>query len=288
MSIDAFEDPDVHAQQASHTGTEDTDSPFALPQIMCRNKRSYTLLPLSACPAPTIARIKRWTPDTVVVLGGGLLRNGQPNCATAERGYIAAQVYASLTSKPTMVFTGRASRWIRRRADQYDVQCIQRRIALGLPGLDAPRWQRQQGEPAVGQSFAVSEAESLCAMMLRALPEGDRAPMLARARFEVRAGDTVGNARRTRRILSALQSQRVLVLTSPFVNMAQHTYHAHGDRALSAFKAIRRGAPYALASVACPRHQGGMPYWYFESLTPGEPPERSRALTAAQQASERE
>ncbi len=231
-------------------------------------------------------RIARWQPDTIVVLGGGLLRNGQANCATAERGYVAAQLFMQLTTRPTMVFTGRASRWIRRRLDEFDLRCVQASVAQGLPGIESPAWTRQQGTPILNASYAVSEAETLCATMLRTLPESERESALAHAKFEVRARDTVENARKTRQILLRTHAQRVLILTSPFINHERHTYQAHGDRALHAFRALRQGAPYALASFACPRHRGTTPYWYFESLEPGGEPDRSRTLTGEQMAIE--
>lgn len=245
-------------------------------------------MPLNPCAPRIVERIKRWTPDAIVVLGGGLLRNGQSNCATAERGYVAAQLFMQLPEKPKLILTGRASRWIRRRLDEFDLRCVQASIAQGLPGPDAPWWTRHQPAAVLHASYAVSEAEALCSVMLRALPEAQREAALLHTVFETRAGDTVQNARKTRHLLVASNAQRVLVLTSPFFDRAHHHYQAHGDRALKAFRWSRRDAGYRLASVACPRHRGGSPYWYFENITPGGEPERSRALTHEQQALEQE
>ncbi|MDP3277528.1 MAG: hypothetical protein Q8Q09_20245 [Deltaproteobacteria bacterium] len=245
-------------------------------------------LSLAACPQRTVDRVGQWSPDTLVILGGGLRRNGQANCATAERGYVAAQLFTSLSARPRLIFSGRASRWIRRRLTAHDVQCVSARVAQGVPGPYAPRWTRHQGPIAVGQPYAVSEAETLCSVMLNVLPESLHAEVLSRALFEVRSGDTSANARRTVSLIRRAHSQRVLVLSSPFTNSRTHVYDAHGDRALRAFRGARRRVhgSYALAAVACERQEHAMPYFYFEPVATMPEIVRSRALSQQERALE--
>ncbi len=60
-----------------------------------------------ACPARTVGRVTQWAPDAVVVLVGGMLSDGAPNCATVQRGYLAAQLDEAMRdAPPTFVFSG--------------------------------------------------------------------------------------------------------------------------------------------------------------------------------------
>jgi uncharacterized SAM-binding protein YcdF (DUF218 family) len=253
--------------------------PVALNALVCRGWRQRRAeAPLGECAGPMVDRVKQWSPDALVVLGGGLQLDGQPNCATAERGFIAAQLFTALESRPLLVFTGHASRWIRRRVDAEDVRCIRARLAQGPLGEDVPAWAREQGEPSERALYAVSEAESMCAVMLRALPEAQRDAVLERARFDVRARDTVENARYTREFLIDAQVERALVVTSPFINPSNWRYYPHADRALHAFRSVRRDAPYALAALACPRSMKRAPWFEFERVDGYDGPLRSRDL----------
>jgi uncharacterized SAM-binding protein YcdF (DUF218 family) len=255
--------------------------PVALNALWCQGWRQRRAAsPLGQCPSAIVARVQQWNPDALVVLGGGLRRNGQANCATAERGYIAAQLFVALESRPLLVFTGHASRWIRRRVDAADVQCIRARLAQGPLGDGLPAWARAQGEPSEQAWYAVSEAESLCAVMLRALPEAQRQAVLERARFDVRARDTVENARYTKAFFLHAQVERVLVVTSPFIDPSNWRYDPHADRALHAFRSVRRDAPYALAALACPRSMKRNPWFEFERVQGYDGPLRSRDVRA--------
>lgn len=251
----------------------------ALNALVCRGWRQRRAeAPLGECAGPMVDRVKQWNPDALVVLGGGLQLDGQANCATAERGFIAAQLFTALESRPLLVFTGHASRWIRRRVDAADMQCIRARLAQGPLGDDVPAWAREQGEPSERALYAVSEAESMCAVMLRALPEAQHEAVIERARFDVRARDTVENARFTKEFLVDAQVERALVVTSPFINPSNWRYYPHADRALHAFRAVRRDAPYALAALACPRSMKRAPWFEFERVQGYEGPLRSRDL----------
>lgn len=259
---------------------EDVEAPVlrgALRPLTCRGwRRAAADAPLGECPSAMVERVLAYNPDAIVVLGGGLRLDGTANCATAERGYIAAQLFVALEERPLLVFTGHASRWIRRKVDAADVACIAARLAQGALGDDVPRWAREQGEPRVGQRYAVSEAESMCAVMLRALPEETHATVIERAKFDVRARDTVENARYTREFLVDRGAQRALVVTSPFINPTTWKYYPHADRALRAFRSVRRDAGYSLAAMACPRSARRAPWWEFEWVEGWSGPLRSR------------
>ncbi len=272
---------------AEETETE-TETETTLTMQTCRPWHSArgTESPLRTCPTATERRVVRWNPDALVVLGGGLRRDGQPNCATAQRGFIAAQMFTALEGAPALVFTGHASRWIRRRVDESDVRCVRARMAQGPLDESAPRWARELRAPSPGEAFSMSEAESMCAVVLRAVAPSMRERVLDRARFDVRAGDTVQNARFTRGFLVDERAERVLLLSSPFVNPSTGKRYPHADRALSAFRRARNGAQYALAGVACGRRRGSLPYFYFDPTAENPEPQRSRALTADEAALE--
>jgi hypothetical protein len=268
-------------RRAPPAAVEREDDPVELQPLTCRGWRQRRAeAPLGECAQPMVERVLAWRPDALVVLGGGLQRDGQANCATAERGFIAAQLFVALDSRPLLVFTGHASRWIRRRVDEADVRCIRARIAQGPLGEDVPVWAREQGEPNERELYAVSEAESLCAVMLRALPEDRRESVIERARFDVRAGDTVENARFTKAFLLDAEVERAMVVTSPFIHPGTWRYYPHADRALHAFRAVRRGAPYALGAMACPRSMKRAPWFEFEPVDGYEGALSSRAVRA--------
>ncbi len=277
---------DQHEEDSSMEDAVDPDEDVAAPvlrgalrPLACRGwRRAATDAPLGECPATMVERVLAFHPDALVVLGGGLRRDGTANCATAERGYIAAQLFVALEARPMLVFSGHASRWIRRKVDRADAACIAARIAQGPLGQEVPRWAREQGEPRVGDRFAVSEAESMCAVMLRAVPEAMRDLVIERARFDVRAGDTVENARFTRGLLVERATQRALVVTSPFINPHTMKYYPHADRALRAFRGVRRDGGYALGAMACPRSARRAPWWEFEWVEGWAGPLRSRDL----------
>jgi hypothetical protein len=273
--------PLTSARAAPAVAVTREDDPVELQPLTCRGWRQRRAeAPLGECAQPMVERVVAWRPDALVVLGGGLQRDGQANCATAERGFIAAQLFVALDSRPLLVFTGHASRWIRRRVDEADVRCIRARIAQGPLGEDVPVWAREQGEPDERELFAVSEAESLCSVMLRALPEDRRDAVIERARFDVRAGDTVENARFTRAFLLDAEVERAMVVTSPFIHPGTWRYYPHADRALHAFRAVRRGAPYALGAMACPRSMKRAPWFEFEPVDGYEGALSSRAVRA--------
>ncbi|MBL8682033.1 MAG: YdcF family protein [Myxococcales bacterium] len=277
----AEDEPETVAEgEGDEDEDEDVEAPVlrgALRPLTCRGwRRAAADAPLGECPSAMVERVLAYNPDALVVLGGGLRLDGTANCATAERGYIAAQLFVALDASPLLVFTGHASRWIRRKVDAADVSCIAARIAQGALGEDVPRWAREQGEPRVGERYAVSEAESMCAVMLRALPEERHAAILERSRFDVRARDTVENARYTRAFLVERGAQRALVVTSPFIHPGTWKYYPHADRALRAFRGVRRDAGYALAAMACPRSARRAPWWEFEPVEGWTGPLRSR------------
>lgn len=243
------------------------DERVELNPLRCRGWRQRRAeAPLGECAQPMVDRVLAWRPDALVILGGGLQLNGEANCATAERGYIAAQLFVALEARPLLVFSGHASRWIRRRVDAADVRCINARIAQGALGRDVPQWARDQREPAEDERYSVSEAESMCAVVLRALPEAMHSAVLERARFDVRARDTFENAKFTREFLVAAEAQRALVVTSPYINPSTWRYYPHADRALTAFRRVRRDGGYALAALACPRTQRRDPWFEFEPV----------------------
>jgi hypothetical protein len=220
------------------------------------------------CPVRTVGRVTQWAPDAVVVLGGGMLSDGRPNCATVQRGYLAAQLDDALrAAPPTFVFSGAGNDSRALAAmDEADARCVAARIRQSAATGSAAQRQRLAREAdgvAAGRSWVMTEADAMCAVMLRRTEPARRDEVLARVRFEPRATTTVQNALFTRPMLVAGHFQRVLVLTSPVLKRFGRGVDLHADRAFGGFQALRRGGPWALAAVGCPIVMGaGVQTWF--------------------------
>jgi hypothetical protein len=247
------------------------------PEVRCRGHalQHDVVRRAKACPARTVGRVTQWAPDAVVVLGGGMLSDGAPNCATVQRGYIAAQLDEALRgAPPTFVFSGyggdsRAPAVM----DESDARCVAARLrqeSAAARGASArQRLAREADGLREGAPRAMTEADAMCAVMLRRTEPTRRDALLGRVRFEARATTTAQNALFTRPALAAGRFRRVLVLTSPVLKRFGRGADLHADRALEGFQFARRGGGWALAAVGCPIVEGaGIHTWYrFEATT---------------------
>ncbi len=239
------------------------------------------------CPVRTVARVAQWAPDAVVVLGGGMLASGAPGCATVQRGYLAAQVDDALrAAPPTFVFSGAGNdRHALAAMDEADARCVAARVrqSAAAAGSSAQRQRltREADAIAAGASRVMTEADAMCAVMLRRTEPARRDALLARVRFEARSSTTGQNALFTRPILAAGRFRRVLVLTSPVLKRFGRGADLHADRAFGGFQAARRGGGWALASVGCPIVQGpGVQTWYAFEPVPTMPAGMAMEVTS--------
>ena len=250
---------------------------WAPPEVQCTGHalQRDVVRRAKACPARTVARVTQWAPDAVVVLGGGMLSNGAPNCATVQRGFITAQLDEAMRdAPPTVVFSGsgghsRAAALM----DESDARCVSARLrqeSTAARGASARRRLAREADGLrAGAARAMTEADAMCAVALRRTEPARREGFLGRVRFEARSTTTVQNALFTRPLLAAGRFQRVLVLTSPVLKRFGRGADLHADRALEGFQFARRGAGWALAAVGCPIVKGvGIHTWYrFEPTT---------------------
>jgi len=222
-----------------------------------------------ACPARTVGRVAQWAPDAVVVLGGGMLSDGSPNCATAQRGFLAAQLDEALASAPpAFVFSGagNGSR-ATKSMDESDARCVAARLrqesAAARSSGERQRLAREADGVHAGVTRVMYEADAMCAVMLRRTEPSRRDGLLARVRFEARSSTTAQNAVFTRPLLAAGRYRRVLVLTSPVLKRFGRGADLHADRAFGGFQLARQGGRWALGAVGCPIVEGpGVHTWY--------------------------
>jgi len=230
------------------------------------------------CPVRTVERVARWAPDAVVVLGGGMRASGAPGCGTVQRGYLAAQLDDALRgAPPTFVFSGAGNDTHALAAmDEADARCVAARVrqsaAAARSSSQRQRLAREADAVTAGASRVMTEADAMCAVMLRRTEPARRDALLARVRFEARSSTTGQNALFTRPLLAAGRFRRVLVLTSPVLKRFGRGADLHADRAFGGFQAARRGGGWALAAVGCPIVQGvGVQTWYAFEPVPTMP-----------------
>ncbi len=250
------------------------DGGWVTPTVQCTGHRLHDSIERVAkpCLPRTIERVRLWSPDAVVVLGGGMNPDGEPSCATVQRGYLAGQLLDSLAPPPFIVLSGNGTSGHPHRLDALDVQCIRARIvgeaAASPRASNASRARAARVANAVfeGQLAAMTEAEAMCAVVLQRTEPNRRDEALARLRFENHAMTTEQNATLSRPFITAGRFGRVLVLTSPVIKRFGRGIDVHADRALDAFRTVRRDGRWALAGLGCPIFQGVSTWFDFEPV----------------------
>ncbi len=247
---------------------------WTTPTVQCLGHRLHDEVERTAkpCLPRTIERVRLWNPDAVVVLGGGMLPDGDPSCATVQRGYLAGQLLDALTPPPVVFLSGNGTSGHPHRLDALDARCVRARIvgeAEASPRAStASRARAARAADAVldGQVRAMTEAEAMCAVVLQRTEPSRRDATLARLRFENRAMSTEQNALLTRPMIAAGGFARVLVLTSPVIKRFGRGLDVHADRALDAFRTVRRGGRWSLAGLGCPIFSGVATWFDFEPV----------------------
>lgn len=219
------------------------------------------------CPPDTTAAVARWRPDTVVVLGGGLVFGGEPGCATSQRAHAAWQLFERLERRATLLLSGRGPGEATRTFDEAGFACERARMGQELAYARSHRPQHVGDEERKIARFEASrrgaptEAEQMCASILRHYPRPAWPSVLARVRFENGSRTTAENVRFSTPLLRRMGARRVLVLSTPVVGRRLDN---HPERALYSFRYARGEGDYALAAVGCPFVNGGPAWSEFE------------------------
>jgi hypothetical protein len=224
------------------------------------------------CLPRTVERIRQWKPDAMVVLGGGMLSNGEGNCATIQRGYLAGQM-AEAFENVQLILSGNGHSAHAVEITPWMARCIQTRIQRAPDETtNTPteaqhvRALRDASAIVAGQRRTLTEAEAMCAVMIERTQPDRREGVLARVHFEDRSWSTDQNARFTRPMIVRGGYERVLVLTSPVLKRFGRGIDPHADRALEGFQSVRGRGTWALAAVGCPLHGGLSTYYKFEAV----------------------
>lgn len=272
--VDAADARDARDAPDARDASADAVDGWSTPTVQCSGHRLHDQVERTAkpCLPRTVERVRLWAPDAVVVLGGGMLADGDPSCATVQRGYLAGQLLDALSPPPVVVLSGNGTSGRPRRLDASDVRCVRARIvgeAEASPRASSgsrARAARAAGAVSEGQERAMTEAEAMCAVVLRRTEPSRRDATLARLRFESRAMSTEQNALFTRPMIAAGGFARVLVLTSPVIKRFGRGLDVHADRALDAFRTTRRDGRWSLASLGCPIFSGVATWFDFEAV----------------------
>ena len=247
---------------ASESGSEGS------PRCTSRRRGKRIVRTMQFCPADTTAAIARWRPDTVVVLGGGLVFGGEPGCATSQRAHAAWQLFERLGRRTTLLLSGRGPGEPSRVFDDAGVACERARMAQALADARAHRpWHAVDEERKLARfesshRGAPTEAEQMCAAIVRHYPRAEWEAVLARLRFENGSRTTIENVRFSTPMLRRMGSRRVLVLSTPVLGRRLDN---HPSRALYGFRWARGSeSDYALAAVGCPFVNGGPAWSEFE------------------------
>lgn len=221
---------------------------------------------LAPCAAEDVEAVLRWRPDALVVLGGGLLLDDEPSCATAQRARAAEQLFVALQREVDLVLSGQGPSRAPIHLDDAESECLRARLEVELESHDAPAFERSRARDELATVLGtdratLTEADGMCAAILRRIPRAQWSATLRRVRFEPRSSDTVQNAVFSTPLLEQRRFARVLVLTTPVLH-ADGTVDNHALRALEDFRRARAQAQgrYRLAALGCP-FVGGGPRW---------------------------
>lgn len=229
----------------------------------------YITTTLEECPSDLTSAVIGWNPDVLVVLGGGILPIGQPGCATMQRALTAQRVFERLARRPYLVLSGRGPRRPQRDLDEAELTCALARRArdIASPSIDASERRALREDTRTLQRTRrrnLTEAEYMCAVILRQYPADERPSVLARMIFEAKSMSTAENVSRSTPILVRRAFRRVLVVSTPAFP-APGVVDDHTRRAVAGFRAARPSpAAYRVSGLTCPYRSGGNAWALFE------------------------
>ncbi len=250
------------------------------PPVVCPSRHLGTPSThhLLTCPAPIVEAIRRWRPDVLVTLGGGILGPGVPGCSTVQRAYATHQIFEALGREPWLLLSGHGPVEPVRAVDPGERTCAGERFAQetafrGLPRSLRKIIARDQATLAAQGTAELTEADYLCAAVLAWYDPALQPTVLARMIFEPRSMSTVQNASYATALIGQRGLRRAVIISTPVVHR-RGGLDNHPERALEDFRADRaRGAHAArLAAVGCPFDQGGPAWSAFEGAPTGGAP----------------
>lgn len=232
------------------------------PPMQCHGWRGNRQIDrtLRSCRQREVDEVVRWNPDALVVLGGGVLSTGDPNCATAQRGYSAWQVFDALHRETTVILSGRGGAREATRLDDASVRCLRARAEATLgarPTRAAQRRVQAEVDRVTRERRSqVTEADLMCAVMLRRAPRDAWDQTVAHLQFEARSMSTDQNAQFTAPMLARDHRARVLVVTSPVLKRHGRGVDDHAERAINDFRQHRGAGTWELGTIGCPTYGG--------------------------------
>lgn len=229
---------------------------------------------LAACDPRELARAQAFAPDALIVLGGGLLVDDEPSCATLQRARAALELVDAIGPDVAIVLSGRGPTRAPIRMDDAESTCLRARLDDELDGRAASALERQSARArlasVIGTDRAtLTEADGMCAAILRRVDRARWSALTARMQFDPASSDTVQNADFSTPLLERSAARRALIVTSP-VRHEDGSIDNHPERALGDFRAARartRGR-FLLGAIGCPYVDGGPSWASFESAAP--------------------
>lgn len=223
---------------------------------------------LAPCPASIVDEARRWRPDALVALGGGILAPNRPACSTVQRAMVTAQLFDALGRAPWLVLSGEGPVEPARPLSPRELTCVRSRLAQERAHPDAPRGMITEEIARLARDGAASltEADYLCAQILDAQRGAAwQGAALSRMLFEPRSRSTIENAQRASVILRRRDIRRAVIVSTPVVRDGREVDN-HPRRALHDFQVDRARALHrsALGAVGCPDREDGVVWRSFE------------------------
>lgn len=254
--------PDDEDDGPDEPAPSPTASAPRVPPMQCHGWRGNRQIDrtLRSCRQREVDEVMRWNPDALVVLGGGVLSSGDPNCATAQRGFSAWQIFESMHRQTTVILSGRGGAREAQRLDDASVRCLRARAESTLgprPTRTAQRRVQTESDRVARERRAmVTEADLMCAVMLRRAPPAEWDSVVSRLQFETRSMSTDQNAQFTAPMLARDHRARVLVVTSPVLKRHNRGVDDHAERAINDFRQHRGAGTWELGTIGCPTYSG--------------------------------
>lgn len=225
---------------------------------------------LAACDPREIARARAFAPDALVVLGGGLLLDDEPSCATLQRARAALELADAIGPNVALLLSGRGPSRAPIRMDDAESTCLRARLEDELDARSASDRERRSARDRLSAVLgtdraSLTEADGMCAAILRRVERAQWSALTARMQFDPASTDTVQNADFSTPLLERSAAQRALIVTSP-VRHEDGSIDNHPERALGDFRAARARTHgrFLLGAIGCPYVDGGPSWASFE------------------------
>lgn len=230
---------------------------------------------LAPCDPRELDRARTFAPDALVVLGGGLLVDDEPSCATLQRARAALELARVMPPDVAIVLSGRGPSRAPILMDEAESSCLRARLEDELDARAASEAERRSARVRLASVLGtdratLTEADGMCAAILRRVDRAQWSALTARMQFDPASTDTVQNADFSTPLLERSAARRALIVTSP-VRHDDGSVDNHPERALADFRAARARTHgrFSLGAIGCPYVDGGPSWASFEAAAPG-------------------